>query len=311
MKKKLIKFEDTLKSRIENGDDKKEISVFFERLTNSIKNEELDKKYSNIQHYSFRAILHSLGNLLIGRPKNLSDTVLGWKMTKYEILFREHRLYSRALDAGSWQEFEDETSFSNGTGFIEQVWSLCGLYYFAVDLDWPVNLIQYLDTAIVRGDIDFNLENNDEFPWLLTLVKFLYSDESRETQLEQLSGYERFNFVQTAWHDDGLFKAGLEGLCEWHIDKCTEAYRYGSFYPVEHYALFPVWIYALDKCRERELGRSALPDNPLMEYGEKVRSATYEHQGAPILEQLDDFYNRKYADNEVDFYEFWQEFKKT
>jgi len=311
MKKKLIKFENTLKTRIEDGQEKNEISVFFERLTNSISEDELENKYSDIGYYSFRSILHSLGGRLVGRPENLMGTVLSWNMTKYEILLREHSLYLRALETQNWQEFEDETSIDNGKDYIKQIWSLYGLYYLNIKLDWPVNPIRLLEIATIRGDIAFNLENNDEFPWLLPLVKFFYLDEDREVQLEQLSKHKIFNFIQPAWHDDDLFRAGLDELCIWHINKCADAYRYGSSYPTLHHSLFPVWIFALDKCRERELGRSALPDNPLMEYGKKVQLASYEQQDDPILEKLDNFFNSKFAENDIDFYEFWKKFKST
>lgn len=307
MKKQLIEFEEILKSRIESGTVENEVLTSYEKLRNDIDHEELIDDLK-IYLYRFRTLLHSLGNILIGENKNLADVIFAWKLVKHQMLFREYQLYSYAIDSGNWEDFAEDIAYENA-GFVEQIWALCGLYYFNEKLDWSICPIQLLKTAILRGDIDFNLKHNDEFPWLLSLVEFLYSDKTRAILIDQLTEFERFNFIKSAWHDDELFKQGIERLCLYHIDKSSQAYNTGNFYPVQHYALFPVWIYALDKCRERELGRSALPDTPLMAYGERVHSALYEQVYAPILAQLDDFYNSKYGSQNIDFYAFWKQFK--
>jgi hypothetical protein len=230
-------------------------------------------------------------------------------MTEYRILLREIDLYNVALSYNSWQEFDDDISYDGGGQFVRDVWALCAHYYFNININWPIDPIILLETAMMRGDIDFQLGNNDEYQMLLPLVKFLYADKSREDLLVELSKQERFKFIKSSWHSDDLFRAGLEELCLWHIEKSNHAYRVGSYYPVEHYALFPVWIYALDKCRERELGRSALPDNPLMEYGKKIQEASIEQSDNDVLKQLEAFYKSKIAGKEIDFYKFWEEFK--
>ncbi len=101
--------------------------------------------------------------------------------------------------------------------------------------------------------------------------------------------------LPAVWHSDDAFEALLFEACDWHLRKTYPGLEY-----ISGLSLFPPWIFALDRYRTEHLGKSCLPDHPLIAYGKRLLAADYTGPEHPLVSEAKAEYSRRYGDSTVD-----------
>ena len=101
--------------------------------------------------------------------------------------------------------------------------------------------------------------------------------------------------LPAVWRNDDAFAALLFEACDWHLRKTYPGLEY-----ISGLSLFPSWIFALDRYRTEHLGKSCLPDHPLMAYGKRLLAADFTGPEHPLVSEAKAEYSRRYGDSTVD-----------
>jgi hypothetical protein len=102
-------------------------------------------------------------------------------------------------------------------------------------------------------------------------------------------------------HDDQAFAAMLDGACDWHLRETYPGLEY-----IAGMSLFPSWLFARDRYRAQRVGRSCLPDHPMMVYGKRILAADFSGPEHPLVTAAKKEYARRYDDKPVDFEAQWR-----
>jgi hypothetical protein len=119
-----------------------------------------------------------------------------------------------------------------------------------------------------------------------------------EPTADLLTAFEEAVPLQTlpaVWHDDQAFAAMLDEACDWHLRETYPGLEY-----IAGMSLFPSWLFALDRYRAQRVGRSCLPDHPLMVYGKRLLAADFTGPEHPLVSEAKAEYSRRYGDSTVD-----------
>ncbi len=71
--------------------------------------------------------------------------------------------------------------------------------------------------------------------------------------------------------------------------------------------MLPVWILAIARKREQQIGRMCLPQNDLMTIAENFFDVPSDVQPGPTVLELHALYVRQYG-NQTNFYEAWDKY---
>jgi hypothetical protein len=186
------------------------------------------------------------------------------------------------------------------------LWSLQAL---GLDDGWR-QLAQVVTVCEVRGD--FEVAKDDEtFRFPFELTRFLAVDHVERADVSRLDAVLQLHGLADAWDDDIAFAALTEGWCEWHW-RYSEKRRANvwNFANLPHDILFPSWIFAIDRCRQRAMGRSALGTHELVDYGRRFISAVRAEAIAPppVLVAAIKKYNELFWTADWEMVDYWEKF---
>jgi hypothetical protein len=295
---------------IKDGWFKENQADFLEAVADENLNPSKIRFYTDL--YSNLIARRAMANYLQGNSESTIGFLDSFKMMKYILLLNEYALYTLAQGAISFSDYLEEFSTNNVSSYITHAWRLCGQYYFEEDDDWNL-LIPLFEIGSYRGDIE-DVINYSVFAIQLPLLKLLFQPESFEISLNELSKHKPLEFLSDGWQDDEIFKEGLNKACDWHLEQALRSEQgVEGAYGEPFFTLLPIWIFALDKRRSKEIGHSSLPDNPLIQLGKDFLSLPPKGESDPVIPKIaaicENFYDE--LGDQVDLPTFWKEFIKT
>lgn len=141
----------------------------------------------------------------------------------------------------------------------------------------------------------------------------LARENAEETAVVKLlSAIPVFQGISEFWGNDSEFSRFTVRASQWHIDYClNNSGTFARFADVPPDVLFPSWIFALDKFRQKHLNRpSALGDHELLSLGADV-IAGVQAQSYPRLRSLgmaESHYLKRFGNNVFNPLPFWEKF---
>lgn len=236
--------------------------------------------------------------VMTGQSIDASPLRDGWRLQMLAGRFYEREFLRIKESCRTLEEVGKKKSLSANHywSFSQVVW---GQFSVDLDVEWREGLSQ-LKLCEIRGQFDLPAHFSGLPRALNTLLRM---------DIPSLGEFGLFDDVAPlknlghAWNSDESFRKLLIDACDWHLEETFPADSYHS-----GYALFPTWLFALDRYRQKHTGISCLPDHPLMVYGERILSADFSGPAHPLVAEAEAEYARRYGDNLVDLEGDWLAF---
>lgn len=229
-----------------------------------------------------------------------------WELELISRKFLERSYLDATREYGTPDKASGQLSYYDACHYWRLTLAATGFYYIGAHKNWqecasfyPMFKCRFQITKSFLADLE-------AMQW--ALIQFLSDEGEGSVRLDQLAKTDPFGPLLNSWRDDGRFAQGLHALFEWHLQGCHQALRGDSEIEVPGYEFFPTWILAIDRNRERVLGRSSLPEHPLMGMTGRYLVASFEGRGDPLVERLTRLYESTYAADPVDLLEVWKSF---
>lgn len=114
------------------------------------------------------------------------------------------------------------------------------------------------------------------------------------------------------WEDDAKFAKFTERAAQWHLEYCPKHFsEFSEFANVASDVLVPSWILALDKFRQKHLGRPcSLSQHELLELGKSVLHAAQmqNHPRLPTLVVAEKHFIESFGTESFNPLPFWEKF---
>jgi hypothetical protein len=121
-----------------------------------------------------------------------------------------------------------------------------------------------------------------------------------------------FKGITEFWEDDAEFARWTERAAQWHLEYCPKNFsKFEDFANVAPDVLVPSWILALDKFRQKHLGRPCcLGEHELLALSQEVISAAkaQNYPKLPALIAAEKFYKDQFGDDVFNPVPFWEAF---
>jgi hypothetical protein len=234
-----------------------------------------------------------------GKKDAASILVNCWRLRLLERKFEE-RCFLRILSERSTLE---SVSFYDLQHFWPLTIASTAFYYFGFESEWRECSAYY---PIFEGRFaTIGLTYSEQERMQCALIKFLVSSADEIGSLNKLSETAPFKSFYGTWLNDDLFLQAIDSLCDWHLDECHSALRGDSFVHEPGYDFLPMWILAIDRKRERVLGRSCLPKNQLLSVTSRYLETNFPNTKNEIVEKLEFLYSSTYGTSPVDLAFEW------
>lgn len=231
----------------------------------------------------------------------------GFKLRLLQRLFLE-RAYLDELDAyPRMSDFLEAMSLYEAGRYLDLTHAAAAFHYLGHADEWRqcASLYRLFKRRLeLPGKAEPEME-----PMQLALISFLDTSNPGAADLDALSATSPFGPLFGTWHNDAYFSRGLDSLCEWHLASCHALVR--SDDSSIHSAgmdFFPAWILAIDRHRERALGRSSLPQNDLIERAQPYIHAAFDGEEHAFVKRVRQLYERTYGNRPVDFAQEWERY---
>lgn len=161
----------------------------------------------------------------------------------------------------------DFGSSLSGLKFFNEMNLLCALFWSGEQQDFERLTRRYgVYERVVTQGIMAEVLAREPFSSLDACVRALCRRDAQG--LAELAKHEGFAGIDSAWGSCELIEAVFRRLSEWYVGILADARKHRDpFYETSPYVLLPMWIFALDKAHGKVVGRSCLPDTPLVRFG--------------------------------------------
>lgn len=231
----------------------------------NIKDISLDHFNNSLRYYLSVKQNYEMGTFLNSGKCDYAGLVESWKLSSLVIELRERSLYMTAKKFRSFEEFSEDFTTAARTEYLQCSWSAMALYMAGDGGVAIEKILPFYQIGALRNDV---VDFNDCEPYLFQtdfLEYLVSSSDSLTSKLDQLSAFDSLSFMKESFYDDKRFQISLEKLLGWHLNECRYSIEHSSYYPVEPYGIFPIWVLALDKRRQAEGFISVLAKNDILE----------------------------------------------
>jgi hypothetical protein len=247
--------------------------------------------------------------LLLGEAKMAPELLDCWRLRLLERMFLECAYLDSLGEYPKLADLLDRVSFYEANKFWELTVAATALYCFGYEAEWRQCAALY---ALFERRLAVSGGQQPEVERMqLALVRFLGTANPAGAHLDTLAASAPFGPLFGAWDKDKHFAQALGELCDWHLTKCHVALTGYDDIHAPGYDFFPTWILAIDRQRERALGRSSLPQHDVLALARPYLNANYVGPEGALVREARALYERACGKTPAQFIEAWDRYFKA
>jgi hypothetical protein len=256
----------------------------------------------------------SFGQLIGGAPYpvNLIDC---WKLKLLEIKLLERSSLHDARIAGKPSALFGEVSVRLLPSKIHALAFDIFKLYLVGQENYLKEMACFFELFDIRGDVTYLGSGKELIPYDISVCTTLLiaREKADPASVEKLLGsIPIFKGIAQFWEDDAEFARWTERAAQWHLEYCPKNFsKFEDFANVAPDVLVPSWILALDKFRQKHLGRPCcLGEHELLALSQEVIAAAkaQSYLKLPALIAAENFYKDQFGDEVFNPVPFWEEF---